>query len=145
MYYFILGDSTIAYYNENSFSLQAEIPTCINDWLKDKICDDRNNVPECYFDMNDCCNQEANFDFCSDCQCKDKDSPYYYGQVYQVQTTTQPANHFLNCENSDMVYHGIFADGICDEILNDAACLYDGGDCCLSDSLSKCHTGGKDL
>lgn len=95
--------------------------------------------------MNDCCNPEANLDFCSDCQCKDQNSPYYQGQVYQIQTTTQPANHFLNCEINPMVSYGIFADGICDEFLNDAACLYDGGDCCLSDSTSKCHLGGKDL
>jgi len=48
--------------------------------FEDGICDDRNNIEQCYFDKNDCCNPEANQDFCSDCQCKDQNSPYYLGK-----------------------------------------------------------------
>ena len=76
------ADSTIAYVNDDMAGIHVvEIPTCIQDWLMDKICDDRNNIPECGYDMGDCCNPIANKDMCADCQCKDESSAYFPGTL----------------------------------------------------------------
>ena len=90
--------------------------------------------------MNDCCNPETNLDFCSDCQCKDQNSPYFSeSEITVSHTTTSPVDHLANCNgNTDWI-----GDGFCDYNLNIAACLYDGDDCCKSESLSGCQNEGK--
>ena len=40
------------------------------EWVGDGICDDSTNIQKCYYDRGDCCNKTTNFDFCTDCLCK---------------------------------------------------------------------------
>jgi len=38
-------------------------------WFGDNICDDENNNSECGYDGGDCCGNDVNTDFCSECEC----------------------------------------------------------------------------
>ena len=40
------------------------------EWVGDGICDDSTNIQKCYYDGGDCCNKTTNFDFCTECICK---------------------------------------------------------------------------
>merc|ERR1711973_488867 len=78
-------------------------------WVGDGVCDARNNNEGCFFDGNDCCNPEADMQFCKrsikGCRCK--------------------RNAFRKCESESYVN-----DGYCDRENNNSECNYDGGDCC---------------
>lgn len=56
-------------------------PVCIEPWLDDNVCDDRNNIAECAFDGGDCCNTTADDSFCALCYCLDPLSPNYEGKT----------------------------------------------------------------
>ncbi len=52
----------------------AGTPPCdladgFTNWIADKFCDDRNNIPVCDYDGGDCCGDGVNMDFCAACQC----------------------------------------------------------------------------
>jgi hypothetical protein len=55
------------------------MPECIEIWLGDGICDDKNNMANCIFDGGDCCNPTADKTYCADCYCLDPSSPNYEG------------------------------------------------------------------
>ena len=38
-------------------------------YLTDGYCDDANNNKECQWDLGDCCEPNANMDFCTSCEC----------------------------------------------------------------------------
>ena len=42
---------------------------CFKDWMGDGFCDDEVNVPECNFDLGDCCNSGSSHEFCQNCVC----------------------------------------------------------------------------
>jgi len=83
--------------------------TCVQSWIGDNYCDDENNNAACQFDGGDCCNNSApNWDwYCSACQCLQQASCVDLGGV----------------ENW-------VGDNYCDDENNNAACQFDGGDCC---------------
>ena len=58
------------------------------------------------------------------------------GQIFESHTTTQPSNS--NC-SFPVAW---FGDGECDIDLNNAGCLFDGGDCCKNNSYGECHNEG---
>lgn len=37
--------------------------------IGDGICDDLNNIQDCQFDGDDCCDVNSNFNFCYLCEC----------------------------------------------------------------------------
>ena len=41
--------------------------------IGDGICDDLNNIQDCQFDGNDCCDKNANFNFCYSCECYEEE------------------------------------------------------------------------
>jgi len=77
-------------------------------WIGDNYCDDENNNAACQFDGGDCCNNSGQFwdRYCSACQC------------------LQPS-----CQSLGGVNNWI-GDSYCDDQNNNAACQFDGGDCC---------------
>merc|ERR1711997_706547 len=91
---------------------------CIDQWIGDDYCDDENNNAACGFDGGDCC-QENPIDgwdqYCSDCLC-----------LEMPETTEGPDGS--NCELPHW-----FGDSYCDDENNNAACGFDGGDCCGDD------------
>merc|ERR1711981_266560 len=84
-------------------------------WFGDNYCDDENNTPECGFDGGDCCGDDVNTSYCSECEC------------FDFPETTQ-APDGSNCE----IPHW-FGDSYCDDENNNADCGFDGGDCCGDD------------
>ncbi len=42
---------------------------CFESWIGDGGCDDVNNVEGCFFDGGDCCLDDVNTEFCTDCEC----------------------------------------------------------------------------
>ena len=40
-------------------------------WIADGYCDDVNNNMECSYDGGDCCDPDANTNYCDDCSCLD--------------------------------------------------------------------------
>ena len=40
------------------------------EWIGDGICDDSANIQKCYYDRGDCCNERTDFNFCTQCLCK---------------------------------------------------------------------------
>merc|ERR1712223_1070818 len=87
----------------------------IPQWAGDSYCDDENNTPDCAFDGGDCCGDDVNTTYCSECEC------------LEFPETTQ-APDGSNCE----IPHW-FGDNFCDDENNNAECGFDGGDCCGDD------------
>ena len=51
-------------------SLTTNNGGCANQaWVGDGYCDDGNNNQECNFDGGDCCGDDVNIDYCSECLC----------------------------------------------------------------------------
>ena len=69
-------------------------------------CVDATNTANCNFDGGDCCDSNANTDFCQDCICYED----------------------LSCNASlDLI-----GNGYCNDETNNEECNFDGGDCCGS-------------
>ena len=110
---------------------------CDQGWIADGYCDDNNNNIDCTYDGGDCCGSDVNTDYCNICQCLEGGGGS--GGTSIPSGTT--AGGSCNLGNADWI-----ADGYCDDINNNLACSYDGGDCCLmnfnTDSCSGCNCLG---
>jgi hypothetical protein len=85
----------------------------------DGYCDDVNNNEACFFDGGDCCGSNVNTDWCIVCQCLEGGGGGSGGITTPSGTTIDgDCNQFIG-------------DGYCDDINNNLACTFDGGDCCL--------------
>ena len=63
---------------------------CINEWLHDGVCDERNNIEGCSFDEGDCCNGIESLKVnCADCRCKNASHSNYEGIEPTTLDTTQ--------------------------------------------------------
>ena len=87
----------------------------------DGSCDDENNNEACFFDGGDCCGYHVNTDWCTVCQCLEEGGGGGSGGTTTLSGTPSAGG----CNQ------GWIADGWCDDINNNLACAYDGGDCCL--------------
>ena len=91
-----------------------------NQFIGDGYCDDNNNNLACTYDGGDCCGSNVNIAFCTECICLEGGSGGSGGTTTPLGTTTGGGcNEFIG-------------DRFCDDINNNLACTYDGGDCCLS-------------
>jgi hypothetical protein len=83
------------------------------------FCNDETNIAECEYDGGDCCVENVNTNFCSDCGC-----------------------HLI--ETCAAGYHPLVGNGFCNDETNVAGC-YDGGECCVNvnrDACSDCNCLG---
>ena len=91
-------------------------------WQGDSYCDDTNNNAACNWDGGDCCaltNSNADKDvYCDDCSCLDPNAQ---------STTTSTTTNGVDGECAIPQWQG---DSYCDDTNNNAACNWDGGDCC---------------
>jgi hypothetical protein len=83
-------------------------------WKGDNYCDDENNNAGCEYDGGDCCGDDVNTTYCSECAC------------LATPTPSPPA-----CNDSCGVSHWK-GDNWCDDVNNNCGCDWDGGDCCGS-------------
>ena len=79
-----------------------------NALVGNSFCNDETNIKPCNYDNGDCCGHDVNSDHCLQCKC----------------------HHEETCEAG--VTHSYIGDGYCNDETNNAACGYDGGDCCGS-------------
>ena len=92
------------------------IKGCVDpDHYGDNYCDDVNNNEACFFDGGDCCGGIIHPFYCTECLCLEEG-----GTTTSSSITTAGCNFYIG-------------DGFCDDINNNLACDYDGGDCCGSD------------
>ena len=82
---------------------------CQDAWIGDGHCDDDNNNAACSYDGGDCCGDDVSMSYCSVCQCLDPG--------YQAPASSACQDAWIG-------------DAQCDDDNNNAACSYDGGDCC---------------
>ena len=88
----------------DSINLQLGCPAQWHWLIGISYCIDATNTANCNFDGGDCCDPNANFDYCKDCICYEN----------------------LNC-NAPIELIG---NGYCNDETNTAECNFDGGDCC---------------
>ena len=95
-------------------------------WQGDGSCDDENNKASCDYDGGDCCGDNVDTTYCTQCLCLDP----------SFQSSTNPST--TGCSNPN--WQG---DGYCDDENNNANCAYDGGDCCGNNTnveyCTHCH------
>ena len=77
----------------------------------DGYCNDETNIIDCGFDGGDCCGSCILTDYCTNCSC-------IGGSI---------GNDVLTS-----LVDALVGDGSCHDIMNNAGCNYDHGDCCLS-------------
>ena len=81
-------------------------------WFDDNFCDDENNVPECGYDGEDCCDPNSNLVmYCTVCACLNCNDPYYTGWLKQnLMKIIYPKNSFdhLSRYGSKIVLSWIF-------------------------------------
>ena len=80
------------------------------DWYGDGVCDDLLNSKKCNFDGGDCCLDQVVTTYCTDCECK-----------------ANKTEGNLICPNYESI-----GNSICEDDYNNPVCMYDGGDCCLT-------------
>merc|ERR1712151_121076 len=83
----------------------------------DGNCGDGNNNAACGWDGGDCCGAHVKKDYCTTCKCRDC--------TYKPYGDSCISEAIGKCFNKQ--YKG---DGNCDDDNNNAACGWDGGDCC---------------
>lgn len=101
--------------------------------IADGVCDAAANTAACGYDGGDCCactcfvggvlcseTEGADVEF----SCEDPDAPSECGTT--TTSSSPDASSYSDCEG----YPPNIRDGYCDEANNNAACGYDGGDCC---------------
>ena len=87
--------------------------------IADGYCDDISNNLACTYDGGDCCGNNVNTEYCTQCLCLEGEGGGSGG------TTTPFKNMTTGGCNQ-----GWIADGYCDDINNNLDCTYNGGDCC---------------
>ena len=100
---------------------------CNQGWIADGYCDDINNNLDCTYDGGDCCGSNVITFTCTQCLCLEGGGE---GGVSGGTTTTSGTTTNGACNQ------GWIADGFCDDINNNLACTYDGGDCCGSNVIT---------
>ena len=92
--------------NDEANNAECNYDGVSNALVGDGFCHDEMNNNDCNFDGGDCCLLNMNSGHCSDCLC-------YHQETCLAGVT-----------------HEFLGNGICNDETNNAACNYDGLDCC---------------
>ena len=119
----------------------------VDDGIGDGICDDDFNNEECDWDGGDCCGDDVNTIFCSECECLNPNfkEPFNTNNGYNI-GNIHKWDYCNECECLDPYDAGdshsaseslhacgspaFFNDNYCDDENNNEECSWDGGDCC---------------
>merc|ERR1711962_1186808 len=113
--------------------------SCIDQWIEDNYCDDENNNEECQFDGGDCCGDNVNTQYCSECACRTE------GPIEgTTEEPTEGSTDWPTDEPTEVPTEGTpepigcvdqwIGDSYCDDQNNNPECEFDGGDCCQEDA-----------
>ena len=113
--------------SSNTQSTTASSTGCVYPNFKDDgSCDDVNNNANCEYDGGDCCGDNVDTKYCTQCQCLDPAFSTTTPQSTMGTSTTQSTTTAPSaCDYPDWQ-----DDGFCDDENNNSNCEYDGGDCC---------------
>ncbi len=118
--------------------LFSDFPNCPHflhhHFVGDGHCDDDLNLEDCLFDGGDCCLDEVKTEHCELCECHEwerKPPKLYSSLIVFMHRPLQVCPVDFGHYNSGQV-----GDGYCDGDVNNKACEYDGGDCCLPESAN---------
>ena len=100
---------------------------CNQGMIGNNYCDDVNNNESCFFDGGDCCGPNVNTNVCTECQCLEGGEEGSGGGITTTSGTTATCYYWLSCNQGMILWIG---DGYCDDVNNNEACCFDGGDCC---------------
>ena len=78
----------------------------------DGYCDDEANTPECFYDLQDCCDYKSDRNQCQNCTC-----------ITTILNTS--------CTENCLVDRMLWGDKICDLNMNNPENRFDSGDCCI--------------
>ena len=100
-------------------------------WYNDGFCDDQNNFANCTYDGGDCCGDDVDTAYCTQCQCLDPS----FSTSIPSNSTVQSSSTSSTIEQTYSTTSGCPApswegNGFCNDLNNIANCAYDGGDCC---------------
>ena len=98
--------------------------------LNNGRCNDFANIKECGYDGGDCCDPDASYDFCIQCECIMNDASAVLTQLQHAVDLTSKCP-FVH-------YQELIGDGFCQDKLNTPACSHDGGDCKGPSKAKKC-------
>ena len=95
----------------------------LSSYIQDGYCDDQNNNGGCHYDQGDCCGNNVDTTYCTECIC------------FEDLTCSAPLD--------------LIGNGVCNDETNNAECNFDGGDCCEACINTEhcteclCHEGGE--
>ena len=98
------------------YLIDYNCPEDVASFIGDNVCDDALNVYECAYDWWDCCKEEADLTFCTNCTCED------------VQTFPPPRPGVQRI--TELEECRIAANNLCEPKHNNELCDWDRGDCC---------------
>ena len=119
----ICKDTSTVTVTEMIITIEQTSSCPMSNYVADGFCDDDTNNQLCNFDGGDCCGPYVIFDFCIECICKEDVSTVTEMTITVGQTSSCTMLHYV-------------ADGFCDDVTNNHFCDYDGGDCCLEDTIN---------
>ena len=91
--------------------------------IGDNYCDDEANIPECGYDLNDCCKVDRDVSLCTDCFC-------YIPEHKKIMLEEKFNNECTNYITNYITWTTYFGDGQCDLGFNSKEYFFDIGDCC---------------
>ena len=109
--------------------------------LGDHYCDDEANIPECGYDLEDCCKIENDRSICTDCLC-------FTTEDKKVVIEEEFKQACLSTGGYANEWFQYFGDGHCDLGFNNQEYFFDIGDCCLENPTCMSQTflsTGRDL
>ena len=117
----------------------------------DNYCDDENNNANCDYDGGDCCGDNVDTSYCTQCQCIDP--AFTTTSTTTVTTSTSSAASYYEAEgleSKESTHHKVaiepmlcpgynsIGNGICDQANDNLVCYFDGGDCSLGGNTTNC-------
>ena len=104
----------------------------------DNYCDDENNNANCDYDGGDCCGDNVDTSYCTQCLCLDPGNSTISTTTVPTSTTTVATITKIPMEPMLCPNYASIGNGICDQANDNLVCYFDGGDCSLVGDTTNC-------
>ena len=116
-------DNTISTTMEQTSKVSVNPGCPYPEYVGDGFCDDATNKEICEYDGGDCCTIFVNVEHCRTCICHEDGRRHAEIGMTTTAEGPCPIQHYVG-------------DGFCDDETNVLNCGWDGGDCCLEDTIT---------